>query len=110
MVEAEHVEAIKKQKDIIQKEQYKLVNLIQEYKRAYSFMPGDKIKLQREELNLESGEKELKEWYLYVKDAYFNQDRYLWEYKFAYITSTGKQSDQKCGIYYHPNTDNIEKI
>lgn len=106
----EYIEKIKQQEDIIQREEYKLVNLIQQFKREHSFLQGDKVKLTREEFDVISGKKENKEYYFFIRDAYFNKERYFWDYKFAYITETGKQSDKKCAFYYHPFTDKIEKI
>lgn len=82
------------------------MNLIYD-KIKEGFKPGDRIKLTRTVYNLNSGQEEQQEYFLFIKSSYYNVKTALFEYTFSHVTSLGKPSKGKCGIYHHSKTDKI---
>lgn len=63
--------------------------------------------LEWDEINMRDVEKD---YYLIIDNTYFDKDRYCFNYRFSYITETGKRSNKKCAVFFHPMMDKIERI
>ena len=110
MTKEEYLNEIKKAKEQVKIKELQYFNLTQKYKKDFAFLEGTKVKLSRNNFNTSAGKDEIEEYFLFVRTCYFNPDLLDFQYTFSHITSTGKASGVKCGVYYRPSTDKIEKI
>ena len=104
-----HIARIKDFDSQIKTLEKKKAEQIQMLKREHGFCEGDKVKIIRMNYNLEKGEDEKEEYYLFIRSVYFHPKLLDFQYTFSHITSGGKQSQGKCSIYHQPKTDKIER-